>query len=42
MGFGAGMGLPNIKRNADEFDISSELGKGTHLIFTIHADGSNG
>jgi anti-sigma regulatory factor (Ser/Thr protein kinase) len=42
MGFGAGMGLPNIKRNADDFDIKSEVGKGTHLIFTIHADGKNG
>jgi anti-sigma regulatory factor (Ser/Thr protein kinase) len=42
MGFGAGMGLPNIKRNADDFDIVSEVGKGTHLIFTIHADGKNG
>ena len=42
MGFGAGMGLPNIRRNADDFDISSEVGKGTHLIFTIHADGNNG
>jgi len=42
MGFGAGMGLPNIRHNADEFDISSEVDKGTHLIFTIHADGNNG
>jgi anti-sigma regulatory factor (Ser/Thr protein kinase) len=42
MGFGAGMGLPNIKRNADDFDITSEVGKGTHLIFTIHADGKDG
>jgi anti-sigma regulatory factor (Ser/Thr protein kinase) len=42
MGFGAGMGLPNIKRNADDFDITSEVGKGTHLVFTIHADGKNG
>jgi anti-sigma regulatory factor (Ser/Thr protein kinase) len=42
MGFGAGMGLPNIKRNADDFDITSEVGKGTHLIFSIHADGSDG
>ncbi|MBP1623904.1 MAG: anti-sigma regulatory factor, partial [Acidobacteria bacterium] len=31
MGFGAGMGLPNIRRNADEFNISSELGQGTRL-----------
>lgn len=29
MGFGAGMGLPNIKRNADKFTISSVPGKGT-------------
>ncbi|MBQ6594396.1 MAG: anti-sigma regulatory factor [Clostridia bacterium] len=31
MGFGAGMGLPNMKRNSDEFDISSEVGKGTAI-----------
>lgn len=31
MGFGAGMGLPNIKRNADEFELESEVGKGTKL-----------
>lgn len=31
MGFGAGMGLPNIKKNADKFDISSTPGKGTSL-----------
>jgi len=31
MGFGAGMGLPNIKKNADRFDIFSEAGKGTSL-----------
>jgi len=31
MGFGAGMGLPNIKRNADTFKISSTSGKGTSL-----------
>jgi len=31
MGFGSGMGLPNIRRNSDEFDISSEVGKGTIL-----------
>jgi anti-sigma regulatory factor (Ser/Thr protein kinase) len=30
MGFGAGMGLPNIKRNSDEFDIQSSQ-DGTHL-----------
>jgi anti-sigma regulatory factor (Ser/Thr protein kinase) len=31
MGFGAGMGLPNIKRNADTFKISTTSGKGTSL-----------
>lgn len=37
MGFGAGMGLPNIRRNADDFEISSEVGKGTRLAITINA-----
>jgi serine/threonine-protein kinase RsbT len=31
MGFGSGMGLPNIKKNSDELDIKSEVGKGTRL-----------
>jgi CBS-domain-containing membrane protein/anti-sigma regulatory factor (Ser/Thr protein kinase) len=31
LGFGAGMGLPNMKRCADEFAIQSELGSGTRL-----------
>jgi anti-sigma regulatory factor (Ser/Thr protein kinase) len=35
LGFGAGMGLPNIKRNADRLDIRSRVGKGTTLEFTI-------
>ena len=33
MGFGAGMGLPNIKKNTDEFKITSTVGKGTTLWF---------
>lgn len=33
MGFGAGMGLPNIKKNTDEFEIVSEVGVGTTLTF---------
>jgi anti-sigma regulatory factor (Ser/Thr protein kinase) len=33
MGFGAGMGLPNIKKNTDEFHIESEVGIGTTLTF---------
>jgi serine/threonine-protein kinase RsbT len=36
MGFGAGMGLPNIRKNSDEFMIRSEVGKGTRLDITIH------
>ena len=36
MGFGAGMGLPNIKKNADEFSIESELSKGTKLHFKVY------
>ncbi len=31
MGFGSGMGLPNIKRNSDDLIIHSEVGKGTTL-----------
>lgn len=36
MGFGAGMGLPNIKKNADIFNISSQVGKGTRLEIIIN------
>jgi anti-sigma regulatory factor (Ser/Thr protein kinase) len=36
MGFGAGMGLPNIKKNADELKIESAVGKGTKLQMTIY------
>ena len=35
MGFGAGMGLPNISRNADVLNIHSIPGKGTTLEITI-------
>jgi serine/threonine-protein kinase RsbT len=31
MGFGSGMGLPNIKKNADDLQITSAVGKGTRL-----------
>jgi serine/threonine-protein kinase RsbT len=31
MGFGAGMGLPNIKKNSERFEISSVVGQGTRL-----------
>ena len=38
MGFGAGMGLPNIKKNADKFNISSVPGQGTsvEIIFCLN------
>ena len=40
MGFGAGMGLSNMKNFSDTFRIISEPGKGTHLkmIIAIHRD----
>jgi anti-sigma regulatory factor (Ser/Thr protein kinase) len=37
LGFGAGMGLPNIKRYSDELDIQSELGKGTKITITVYS-----
>lgn len=36
LGFGAGMGLPNIKRCVDEMDIQSIPGQGTRLQVTIY------
>ncbi|MTI66712.1 MAG: anti-sigma regulatory factor [Firmicutes bacterium] len=35
LGFGAGMGLPNIKRCADVFELKSEEGKGTKVFIKI-------
>lgn len=35
MGFGAGMGLSNIKRQADELKIDTEVGKGTTVNITV-------
>jgi serine/threonine-protein kinase RsbT len=36
MGFGSGMGLPNIKKNADVLNIKSVVGAGTTLEFLIY------
>ena len=36
MGFGAGMGLPNIKKYTDEFKIESEVGKGTKVFLKVN------
>ncbi len=35
LGFGAGMGLSNIRRNANAFDIQSSVGRGTTVRATI-------
>jgi len=36
LGFGAGMGLPNIKRNSDRLRITSRVGEGTRVSFTVN------
>lgn len=38
LGFGAGMGLPNIKKCADEMKVESEVGKGTKLEFIVYTN----
>lgn len=39
LGFGAGMGLPNIKRNSDILHIDSRTGQGTRLKIVIRRNG---
>ncbi len=39
LGFGAGMGLPNMKRNATTFDIQSEVGVGTTITMSFALKG---
>lgn len=39
LGFGAGMGLPNIRKNADEMILTSKSGQGTHLEFVVYLNG---
>ena len=36
LGFGAGMGLPNMKRYADTLELESELGRGTKVTMTVN------
>ncbi len=36
LGFGAGMGLPNMKRNTDSMSIDSTLGVGTRIAMTVN------
>ena len=35
LGFGAGMGLPNIKKYSDTLDIQTKVGEGTVLTMTV-------
>ncbi len=35
LGFGAGMGLPNMKKYSDEMKIESEVGKGTTIYMMV-------
>ena len=36
LGFGAGMGLPNMKRYTDSFEIETEIGVGTTVKMTVN------
>lgn len=35
LGFGAGMGLPNMKKNSDEMTIQTEPGVGTTVVMKV-------
>ena len=35
LGFGAGMGLPNIKKYTDSLDIDTVIGEGTRMTLTV-------
>ncbi len=39
LGFGAGMGLSNIKKNTDALKITSRVGRGTRLDMTLRTNG---
>lgn len=38
LGFGAGMGLPNMKRYTDHMDIQSKVGEGTRIEMWVNLD----
>ena len=38
MGFGAGMGLPNIVKNSDSIEIHSDKAKGTYMLISFWND----
>jgi anti-sigma regulatory factor (Ser/Thr protein kinase) len=41
LGFGAGMGLPNIKDQADDMQVESVVGEGVQLSLTFHRGGAH-
>lgn len=40
LGYGSGMGLPNIKKNSDWMEIQSEVNRGTTLRFRVNLNES--
>ena len=36
LGFGAGMGLPNMKRYTDQMEIDTEIGRGTKITMRVN------
>ena len=36
LGFGAGMGLPNMKKNTDSLEIESTVGVGTKIVMRVN------
>lgn len=36
LGFGAGMGLPNMKKNSDAMEITSKIGEGTRIVMRVN------
>ena len=36
LGFGAGMGLPNMKKNTDKIEIFSTVGVGTKIVMRVN------
>ncbi|SMC55607.1 ATP-binding protein [Papillibacter cinnamivorans] len=41
MGFGAGMGLPNMQSYTDELIVESQVGKGTSISMLVRVGGSS-
>ena len=41
LGFGAGMGLPNMKRYTDYMQIDSEVGVGTKIVMRVNSKEAN-